>query len=39
MMELAHQATVVNMNMEQAANAALQTTLDYNQLQLMELSI
>lgn len=39
MMELAHQATVVNMNMEQAANAALQSTLDYNQLQLMELSI
>jgi hypothetical protein len=39
MMELAHQATVVNMNLEQAANAALQTTLDYNQLQLMELSI
>lgn len=39
MMELAHQATVVNMNMDQAANAAMQTTLDYNQLQLMELSI
>jgi hypothetical protein len=39
MMELSYQATVVNQNMDQAANAAAQTTLDYNQRQLMELSI
>lgn len=38
-MELARQVTVINLNMEQAANAAVQTTLDYNQLQLLELSI
>lgn len=39
MKELSHQATMVNMNMDQAANAAEQTTLDNNQRQLMELSI
>lgn len=39
MMELSHQATVVSMNMEQAANAAAQAKLDDNQRQLMELSI
>jgi hypothetical protein len=38
-MELSHQATVVNLNMEQAANAAAQAKLDDNQRQLMELSI
>jgi tRNA1(Val) A37 N6-methylase TrmN6 len=31
MNELAHQATVVGMDMAQAANAAQQATLDYNQ--------
>ena len=38
MMELSHQATVVSLNMEQAANAAAQATLDYNQQQMMELA-
>ena len=39
MMELSYQATVVSLNMDQAANAAAQATLDYYQRQLMELSI
>jgi len=36
--ELSHQATVVALNMAQAANAAEQATLDYNQRQMMELA-
>ncbi|MBN1873561.1 MAG: hypothetical protein JXA33_04965 [Anaerolineae bacterium] len=36
---LSHQATVVSLNMEQAANIAAQATLNDNQRQLMELSI
>ena len=39
MQELAHQATVVSLNMNQAANAAAQSTLEYYQRELMELSI
>jgi hypothetical protein len=39
MEELSYQATVVNLDMNQAANAMAQTTLDYNQSRLMELSI
>jgi hypothetical protein len=39
MMELSHQATVVSLNMDQAANAAAQVTIDHHQRQLMELSI
>lgn len=38
MKELSHQATVVALNMAQAANAAEQATLDYNQRQMMELA-
>jgi len=38
MRELSHQATVVALNMAQAANAAEQATLDYNQRQMMELA-
>ncbi len=38
MNELSHQATVVGLNMAQAANAAEQATLDYNQRQMMELA-
>lgn len=38
MKELSHQATVVSLNMDQAANAAEQATLDYNQRQMMELA-
>jgi hypothetical protein len=38
MMELFHQATLVSLYMEQAANAAAQATADYHQSQLMELS-
>jgi di/tricarboxylate transporter len=38
MAELFHQATLVSMNMEQAASAAAQSTADYHQSQLMELS-
>jgi hypothetical protein len=38
-MELAHQATEVSLSKDQAANAAAQSTLDYNQRRLMELSI
>jgi len=36
--ELSHQATVVGLDMAQAANAAEQATLDYNQRQMMELA-
>ena len=36
--ELSHQATVVALNMAQAANAAEQATLDYHQRQMMELA-
>ena len=39
MTDLSHQATMLVMEMEQAANAVAQTTLDYNQHLLMELSI
>ena len=38
MKELSHQATVVALNMAQAANAAEQATLDYHQRQMMELA-
>jgi hypothetical protein len=38
-MELSHQATLVELDKDQAANAAAQATLDFNQRQLMELSI
>jgi hypothetical protein len=38
MMDLFHQATLVSLYMEQAANAAVQATADYHQSQLMELS-
>jgi hypothetical protein len=38
MEELSHQATVVGLNMAQAANAAAQATLDDNQRQMMELA-
>jgi hypothetical protein len=38
MTELFHQATLVSLYMEQAANAAAQATADYHQSQLMELS-
>jgi uncharacterized membrane protein len=38
-MDLAHQSTVVSLNIDQAANAVAQTTIDFNQRQLMELSI
>ncbi len=36
--ELSHQATVVGLNMVQAANVAEQATLDYHQRQLMEVA-
>jgi hypothetical protein len=39
LMDLSHQATVVSLNMAQAANAEAQTARDYHQRQLMELSI
>ncbi len=39
MMELSHQATVVSLNMDQAANVAAQATIDNYQRQMMELSI
>ena len=35
---LSHQATMVALNMDQAANAAAQATLDYNQQQMTELA-
>jgi hypothetical protein len=38
MNELYHQATVVGLNMAQAANVAEQATLDYHQRQMMELA-
>jgi hypothetical protein len=38
MNELAHQATVVGLRMDQAANVAEQATLDANQRQMMELA-
>jgi hypothetical protein len=38
-MELSHQATVVSLNLQQAANAEVQAQLDDNQRRLMELSI
>jgi hypothetical protein len=38
MMELSHQATMVSLSLEQAANAVARTTADYHQSQLMELS-
>lgn len=37
--DLAYQATLVSLDMAQAAKLAAQTTLDYNQRRLMELSI
>ncbi len=37
--ELSRQATLVSLNIEQAAQAAAQITIDYNQRQLMALSI
>ncbi len=38
-MELSHQATVVSLDMEQAAAIAAQATIDYDQRRMMELSI
>src|SRR5512145_702218 len=38
MTELSRQATAVSLNIDQAANAAAQTTLEYHRQQLMELS-
>ncbi len=38
MEELSHQATVVGLDVAQAANAAEQATLDYNQRRMMELA-
>jgi hypothetical protein len=37
--ELSHQATTVSLSQDQAANAAAQATLNYNERQLLELSI